>query len=129
MVGIGELREKRLVIDMRHGVGVGVKSCALRNPTWRVCHRTDREWVPEREEIAAKSRGLEFPLDIRSATDVQRVHIRVDGWTALGDCLTRGRLRHDMRSQIAPTHKAELPRDRELGIGELEGRSMRTAWV
>src|SRR3954462_15502121 len=86
---VRELREKGVVIDTADGTGIGVKACALRNPVWRVRHGPDGERVPHLEEVTAESCRLERSFDVRSAANVQRRHVGVNGGAGLRDRLTR----------------------------------------
>ena len=119
-VCVRELREKCVVIHIARGTGIGEKACALRDPVWCVRHRPDGERVPHGEEVTAEPRRLEFSFNIRSAANVQRRHVGVNGGARLRDRLTRSGLRHHMGSEVTPRPEPELTGDRELCIGELD---------
>src|SRR5688572_14019103 len=82
-VCVRELREKYVVVPIAHGSGIGVKACALRNPVWCVGHGPDGERVPHFEEVTAEPRRLELSFDVRSAANVQRRHVGVNGGARL----------------------------------------------
>src|SRR5687768_12127742 len=109
-----ELREKCVVIHIADRSGIGVKAGALRNPVWYVRHGPDGQRVPYLEEVAAEPRRLELSFNVRSAANVQRRHVGVNGGARLRDRLTRSGLRHHMGFEVTPRRKPELTGDREL---------------
>jgi hypothetical protein len=123
-IGVREFRKKCVVIHIADSAGLGVKACALGNPAWSVRHGPDGEWVLQGEEVTAEPRRLERSFNVRSAANVQRWHVGINGATGLRDRLTRSGLRHHMRSEVTPRPETELTCDRELRIGELDRRGI-----
>src|SRR6185295_4800171 len=106
-VCVRELREKCVVVHIAGGTGIGMKACALRNPVWCVRHGPDGERVPHGEEVTVEPRRLELSFDVRSAANVQRRHVGVNGGAGPLDRLTRSGLRHHMDSEVTPRPEPE----------------------